>query len=389
MSTSIEIKEADHRNPPTHAVRVRLVSSAQSWMESEAVRQLYAAAKLEGMREVVGFPDLHPGKFGPVGAAFISEDALHPCLIGNDIGCGMSLFETDLVRRKVKLDRWVDRLHGLESPGEFDVREWLRAEGLTASEFDPALGTIGGGNHFAELQSVEEVVDRGAFEFMGFDRESLFLLVHSGSRGFGESILREYTASRATQPLAADSLEGEVYLARHDEAVRWARLNRALIAHRFTEMLGAVPSLAWDGCHNSITRREVDGRVLWLHRKGASPVDSGFALIPGSRGTFSYLVKITGRPAEFAWSVAHGAGRKWPRGESRSRIRERYHPSELAQTGLGGRVICENRDLLYEEAPDAYKKIEVIIQDLVGAGLVSVIATLKPMITYKTRTIRR
>ena len=71
------------------------------------------------------------------------------------------------------------------------------------------------------------------------------------------------------------------------------------------------------------------------------------------------------------------------------RARERFHHSELEQTGLGGRVICEERDLLYEEAPMAYKNIDIVIDDLVEAGLVSVIATLRPLLTYKTRKQRR
>jgi release factor H-coupled RctB family protein len=99
----------------------------------------------------------------------------------------------------------------------------------------------------------------------------------------------------------------------------------------------------------------------------------------------SYLVKPIGVGAEYAWSLAHGAGRKWSRSESRLRMRERFGVMELVQTPLGGRVICEERELLYEEAPAAYKDIEAVIADLVDAGLVSVIATFRPLLTYKVR----
>jgi release factor H-coupled RctB family protein len=129
--------------------------------------------------------------------------------------------------------------------------------------------------------------------------------------------------------------------------------------------------------------------TVWLHRKGAAPSDKGPLVIPGSRGTLSYLVQPVGDQSGNGWSVAHGAGRKWARSESRLRARERFHWNELVQTGLGGRVICEERDLLYEEAPMAYKNIETVIGDLVGAGLVTVIATLRPLLTYKTRKQRR
>jgi release factor H-coupled RctB family protein len=112
-------------------------------------------------------------------------------------------------------------------------------------------------------------------------------------------------------------------------------------------------------------------------------------VIPGSRGSFSYLVKPIGDGESHAWSLAHGAGRKWARSETRLRMRERFDPHQLVQTPLGGRVICEQRDLLYEEAPAAYKNIKVVVQDLVDAGLASVIATFRPLLTYKTRAVRR
>src|SRR5438445_4645039 len=81
---------------------VRLFASAQSWIEGEAVRQLYATAKLDDVRLAVGFPDLHPGKGSPVGAAFVTEGVIYPHLIGGDIGCGMALFKPALVRPDAK-----------------------------------------------------------------------------------------------------------------------------------------------------------------------------------------------------------------------------------------------------------------------------------------------
>jgi release factor H-coupled RctB family protein len=144
-----------------------------------------------------------------------------------------------------------------------------------------------------------------------------------------------------------------------------------------------------DSCHNSVACRAFGRERLWLHRKGAAPSDRGPIVVPGSRGTFAYLVQPIGDHSGNAWSIAHGAGRKWSRSESRQRARERFHPDELVQTGLGGRVICEERDLLHEEAPIAYKHIETVIADLVNAGLISVIATFRPLLTYKTRAVRR
>src|SRR5262245_32052796 len=128
---------------------VRLFASARSWIEGEALRQLYAAAKLEGVQLAVGFPDLHPGKGSPVGAAYISERFIYPSLLGSDVGCGMALFKTDLVQRDIKLDRWAKLRFDLEHPWEGEVNEVLEASGLESTDFDQALGTLGGGSHFA------------------------------------------------------------------------------------------------------------------------------------------------------------------------------------------------------------------------------------------------
>src|SRR5450759_3100013 len=104
---------------------VRVFAPDKSWVEGEAVRQLYATARLDGIRGAVGFPDLHPGKGTPVGAAFLTEGVIYPHLIGGDIGCGMALFATDLVRREVKLDRWAALRFDLEHPWDEFVSDFL------------------------------------------------------------------------------------------------------------------------------------------------------------------------------------------------------------------------------------------------------------------------
>jgi release factor H-coupled RctB family protein len=369
--------------------QVRLFASAQSWIEGEAVRQLYATSKLDGVRFAAGFPDLHPGKGSPVGAAFVAEGKIYPHLIGGDIGCGMALFKTDLVRRDAKLDRWTEKYFHLEYPWDEDIGVFLAEHNLESTAFDAALGTIGGGNHFAEVQVVEKVLDTGEFTKLGLGKQQLVILVHSGSRGLGESILRTHVDQHAGNGVEADSFAAKVYLDNHDFAVRWAKANRELITRRFATTLGAEAESLWDGCHNSITPQEQNDETVWVHRKGAVSAESDIVVIPGSRGSLSYIVKPIGDGASHAWSLAHGAGRKWMRSAARQRMRDRFSVDELVQTRLGGRVICEERDLLYEEAPEAYKNIEDVVADLVDAGLVSVIATLRPLLTYKTRKERR
>jgi release factor H-coupled RctB family protein len=331
--------------------QVRLVASARSWIEGEALQQLLGAARLPGVRRAVGLPDLHPGLQAPVGAAFAIAGMIYPRLIGGDIGCGMALFKTGLPRRKARLDRWAELRFDLEHPWEGNVRNRLASEELSAAQFGEAFGTLGGGDHFAELQAVESVRDREAFDELGLKRDELVALVHSGSRGLGQVVLESYIEEHGASGAAADSDTATGYLLGHDHAVNWAAASRELIAERFVGALGGESERVLDSCHNSIACRECNGERLWLHRKGATPADRGPVVIPGTRGTFSYLVQPVGEQSANAWSLPHGAGRKWSRSESRQRARERFHYDELVQTRLGGRVICEERDLLYEEAP--------------------------------------
>jgi release factor H-coupled RctB family protein len=293
----------------------------------------------------------------------------------------MGLWKTDLPRRKVKLDRWEDVRFDLEVPWHGDMREHLTQRGLPSTAFDAAFGTIGGGNHFAELQAVDEVADAAEFQRLGLSKDELVLLVHSGSRGLGESVFRMHAAEHRANGVN-DSFESAMeYLLAHDHAARWAKASRQLIAERFASALGAAVQPVLDICHNGIQPRN----GLWLHRKGAAAADEGPIVIAGSRGTYSYLVRPKGDLESTAWSIAHGAGRKYTRSASKARVRERFRAEQLTHTPLGGRVICEDRDLLYEEAPMVYKNIETVIADLESAGLIAVIAILRPVFTYKTR----
>ena len=108
-------------------------------------------------------------------------------------------------------------------------------------------------------------------------------------------------------------------------------------------------------------------------------------MIPGSRGAFSYLVLPVDAGERSCYSLAHGAGRKWARTDSRARLEKRFTAKDLMRTELGSHVICEDRELLYEEAPQAYKNITVVIDELVREGLMEIIALFRPVVTYKVR----
>jgi len=370
------------------APEVRLLASPGTWIDDEAVRQLYACARLAGMRQITGLPALHPGKGYPTGAAFVTEDVIYPTLIGADIGCGLALFKTDLARRRIDLDRWAEVRFELEHPWHEDVGEVIAASELESTAFDEGLGTLGGGGHFVELQALEQVHDRMAAAQLGLDRSELLLLVHSGSHRVGQAIFEDHVEQHGARGLAADSDAATRYLLEHDRAVRWAQVSRGLLARRFLGDLQASGECLLDAAHNRLGCRQDASGTLWIHRRGAVAAE-GPVVIAGTRGTFTYLVKPHQATLEHAWSLVPGAGRKWSRTESRARMRERFHRAELEETGLGSRVLCSDRDLLYEEAPGAYKNIETIIADLAAAGLLSVIASLRPVLTYKTRRSHR
>ena len=343
----------------------------------------------EGALRTVGFPDLHPGKGSPVGAALVSRGVVHPFVVGGDIGCGMTFWQTDVKMRKMKLERWAGNVSGLESPWEGDRDRWIRAQDLEPGNFDLSMGTIGGGNHFAELQRINQVSDEDSLKAAGIDAERVMMLVHSGSRGLGDSILRRFVNQHQADGVADESDAGRDYLMRHDHAVRWAAANRRLIGQRFAAQIRGDLHELWNGCHNSVSRLEMNEGPVWLHRKGAAPAGDSLAVIPGSRGTLSYLVAGVESGYRNAWSMAHGAGRKWNRTHCRARVREQFRREELRRTALGSHVICENTDLLYEEAPMVYKRIEQVIEDLVADKLIRVVAALKPLMTYKARSTDR
>lgn len=363
---------------------VRLIASNNTWIEGEAVRQLEDTAKFRGIVTALGLPDLHPGKGNPIGAAFISEGVIYPHLVGNDVGCGIGLWRTGIKVRKFKLDRAARRLTGLDDGWRDNPEGWLTSRGIRPGMPVSALGTIGGGNHFAELQAVDTVSDNDGFCELGLEPGQLALVVHTGSRGIGEALLRGHVATHGASGLDAGTPAFGDYLRAHDDALAWAAANRELVAHRILERIGGTGDRVLDLCHNSVTPVPASAGGGWLHRKGAAPSDKGPILIPGSRGAPSYLVRPTGDQAGNAWSVAHGAGRKWTRSDSRHRLSRRFSPEDLRRNRYGGRVICGDKALLYEEAPQAYKDIGTVIDDLVEAGLIDVLAVLRPVLTYKT-----
>jgi release factor H-coupled RctB family protein len=358
--------------------RVHLFASSSQWIEDAATWQLYQLASRRGATAIAGLPDLHPGRHGPVGCALLTEGIVHPDVIGTDIGCGMQLWALDMPERKVSLDKMEQRLPAIEGAWEGDARAALAARAIAAEDFAGSLGTIGGGNHFCELQAVNGIIDQEGAAKYGLESGGTAMLVHSGSRGFGAHVLQSH-GQAGTEGLTLEEAKG--YLSQHDSAVAFASLNREIIGRRALNAIRADGRIVSDIPHNLL---EVKSRAV-LHRKGAAPSDRGPVVIAGSRGALSYLVQPLVGPQEALATISHGAGRKHDRSSMEKRIRTAPgNLQRLVRTPLGSRVICTDRQLLMEEAPDAYKDVRKVVSDLEEANLVRVIAVLRPLVTFKT-----
>lgn len=363
----------------TQKSAIRVIANADTWMEDRAIQQLHRVADWPGMQTVVGMPDLHPGKGSPVGASFLSTNMFYPTLVGNDIGCGMAFWQTDLAAAKWSGQKLAERAGSIDGP--MDDTPAIDALGFAGHSYEHSLGTIGGGNHFAEVQRVDAVLvptTELAEKAPWLDPKRLQLLVHSGSRGFGEAILREHVDMHREQGLVDGTPAAHDYLVQHDEALRFAQANRLLIGQRLLAAWRAEGVLGLNIHHNYIEHIPQG----YLHRKGATPSTQGLVMIPGSRGDFSYLVEPL--PSETSlWSLAHGAGRKWQRSDCRGKLGPRVRLQDLLKTDLGSTVVCSDKDLVFEEAPQAYKNVDTVVASLVEAQLVRVLVRFKPVMTYK------
>jgi release factor H-coupled RctB family protein len=367
--------------------KVRVIASPGTWMEGESVQQLQNVATRPEMLNVVGLPDMQPGKGAPSGAAFMAK-IIYGDLVGSDGGCGIGYSVTTLSAKKARVDDLLAKMNGLDALWDgTKIDKWLADRGVAPSPNDLSLGTPGRGNHFIEVQVVVDVFDQSLFDAIGMDKTALHVMVHSGSRSLGESVLRDYAALHGAGGVTADSEAGQHYIKQARHAMAWAVANRQLCAHRVMLALRGESKELLDVCHNSVTEALVDGCQCWLHRKGAAPSDQGPVLIPGSRDDLSYLVSprvdIDTQKASL-WSLAHGAGRRISRSDAAGKLATRYHNRDIRKNRWGGRLLCGEKPLLLEEAAECYKPIDSVIKDLEEFGLIKIVATMRPMVTFKT-----
>lgn len=444
-----------------HSVPAEVLLPESLPLESKALKQLVnlsSAAHPDGGRvcRACATPDFHPGDAGiAIGSVIETRDILIPQAVGTDINCGMRLHVTDLslstfMSRKSEL---VAKLKGDYLLGTRDIAmssramremfdrgvpEWLMAcrdsplgrlagsdldqlwdeqdhiylngsmhgssewapEKLLDSDVvrDDGLATIGRGNHFVEMQVVEEVLDPKLAYQWGVREGQVSFMVHSGSRSVGLHIggrwkdkVREAWPEGVRYPeshifpisWASNPKLCEEYLIAEATAANYGFVNRLLLAEllrlRLREVYGpsvAAP-LVYDIPHN-ITLKE-DGK--YMTRKGACPAHDGMpVIIPGSMGAHSYLCVGLGND-RFLDSASHGAGRATSRGGMGRFVKNDAHLEALGLKGVECVTLREERRI--EEAPAAYKDIGPVIESQVAAGTIRVVARLSPILTFK------
>ncbi len=382
-------------------------------IEDAALRQLENVARMPFIhRWVAAMPDVHWGMGATVGSVIPTVGAIIPAAVGVDIGCGMMAVETslkasDLPDNLAPLRAAIERAvpHGRTVNHGRDKGAWheppkpvgavwagleARFDRITAKH--PAiekantvvhLGTLGTGNHFIEVCLDE--------------REQVWIMLHSGSRGVGNRIgsyfiaLAKREMERWMIHLPDQNLaylpEGTEHFGDYVEAVEWAqdfaRQNRELMMQATLKALAdakGVPPFALGGMavnchHNYVAREHHYGKDVLLTRKGAVRARVGdLGIIPGSMGTRSYIVRGKGNPESFD-SCSHGAGRAMSRTEAKKRFTLADHAAATAG------IECRKDEDVIDETPAAYKPIDDVME--AQKDLVEVVRTLRQVVCVK------
>ncbi|MCL0061428.1 RtcB family protein [Thermodesulfovibrionales bacterium] len=437
-------------------------------LEPEAIEQTANIATMPGIVGAsLAMPDIHTGYGFPIGgvAAFdIKEGIISPGGVGYDINCGVRLLRSNLKKEEIapKIKGLIDALYneipsgvGLKgrirlSPGDekrllLKGAEWAVEKGLgEASDLeriesggcmegaDPSIisrkayergraqqGTLGSGNHFVEIQYVDQIYDEGVANALGLFKDQMTVMIHTGSRGFGHQVCtdfieimgkasRKYGIHLPDKELACapfSSPEGKDYFAAMQTAANYAWANRQCIMHWtkevFMSVLSISPkelgmSLVYDVAHNiaKVEEHSVKGekKRLVVHRKGATrafppghpelpaiyrslgqPV-----IIPGDMGRASFVLLGTQRAMnETFGSTCHGAGRVMSRHRAIKQAKGRAIWREMEDKGIV--VRAAGRGTLEEEMPEAYKDVSNVVDVVHNAGLSLRVARLRPL----------
>lgn len=390
--------EAEYGRPERERLREQaldytVVGTVGEDIEQSAVAQLELALRLPIALSGALMPDAHPGYALPIGGVFAAHNAVAPAMIGVDIGCSMylTIFDEDpetFLRHRTPLfaDLQASTVFGVGGKrirqaehAILDDQRW-ELTNQTRSLIDRAaaqLGTSGSGNHFAELVVGER---KGSSADNPLPERFCGLLTHSGSRGVGYAIARNYmqlaafeTAKVADVPkmyewLDLESEAGQEYWQAMELAGDFAIANHEVIHGLFARRSGLQPQMVIKNQHNFAWKH---GETV-IHRKGATPADAGLlGIIPGNMASDSYLVRGLGNESAL-WSASHGAGRKGSRTQIRNSITLRDVRKQLKQQD----ILVEG--LSVEESPQAYKDISRVIQLQVAAELIEPLGTIRP-----------
>jgi len=469
VSDNQYVIDADPSSGRLAPVRIYADSALlQKMLTDRTIKQACNVASIPGIvSHGVVLPDGHEGYGFPVGgvAAMDAEEGMiSPGGVGYDINCGVRLLRTNLAEEDVRprirdvvsdlfnsipsgvgskgavrlkrseLDEvmvngvnWaVDHGYGFTDDAEV-CEERGRIEGAdpgavsdkAKSRGAPQLGSLGSGNHFLEIQRVDEIHDLEAASRMGIEEGSITVLIHCGSRGFGHQVCSDYLRvsersmskygirlpDRELACVPNSSEEGDSYRKAMFAALNFAWSNRQMITHwtrkSFERVFGMSESdldmrLVYDVAHNiaKVEEHVVEGerRQLVVHRKGATRAfparrdevplryrDLGQpVLVPGSMGTASWI--LLGQPGSMSLSfgsTAHGAGRMMSRSKARRNYTEGQVRRSLDQRGIFIRALT--RDGVVEETPQAYKDVDAVVNVSHKLGIATKVARLVPV----------
>lgn len=386
----------------------------KSWcaeIENEALEQARNLAKHPvTYKHIALMPDCHVGYGMPIGGVIACENSVIPNAVGVDIGCGMIAVQTncpaerfsEMKDRRAVLDAVKETVPVSEGRAHKEEQEWdgfekyIETLPAGAAYEWPArldrknLGTLGGGNHFIELQVSED--------------KMLWLMIHSGSRNLGYKIASYYhnkalklnaqwhseLPSKDLAFLPMDNQLGHDYVRDMNFALAYALENRrrmmACFKQAVADFTGDVEFLREVNIHHNYAAQENHfGHDVWVHRKGATSAKDGeIGIIPGSMGTASYIVKGLGNPESFM-SCSHGAGRRMGRGEASRHLSvedcdkamegiafDRWNKFRSKWKKGGGKNLFD-----LSEAPLAYKDIEDVIHS--ELDLIEPLVKLRPL----------
>lgn len=372
------------------------------WLEDIEAGALQQAKNLANLpfayRHIAIMPDCHQGYGMPIGGVMATRGVVIPNAVGVDIGCGMCAIKTDLTAERLPQGTLKDVLRYIRSfipvgfkhhqerqdsefilPGEFG--EIIHQE---EGKIDYQIGTLGGGNHFIEIQKDQD--------------DFVWIMIHSGSRNLGYKVAAYYNKKAIALNnkwfsmvpkehelafLPLDGNYGEVYLNDMQICVDFAFANRKLMMDRIKEIFlvfyqGIQFEPMINIAHNYAAMENHRGQNVMVHRKGATRARLGeIGIIPGSQGTSSFIVEGLGNPESFI-SCSHGAGRKMGRKQA---IRELSLEDEQAKLDKQGIIHSVRGEKSLDEAPGAYKDIAEVMANQVD--LVKIVTELKPIAVIK------